>query len=140
MRHETAVVIAAAPAEVWAVLADVPNWPEWTPTVRSVAALDGDLRTGHRYRVEQPGMAAAVWEVVELEPGTSFGWATRFAGARMVAGHWIRAVDAGAEVTLRIDFTGGFAGLLAPLVGGRIRRFVDTEAAALKQTCEAPRQ
>ncbi|TDD42321.1 SRPBCC family protein [Saccharopolyspora elongata] len=138
MRHETTVTIAASPPEVWAVLADVLNWPEWTPTATSIAALDGELRVGHRFRVKQPGVAAAVWDVVEVEPGVSFVWATRFAGSRMVATHRIEATDAGSEVRLRIDFTGGFALLLAPVMAGRIRRFVEAEAAALKRTCEAP--
>lgn len=138
MRHETTVTISAPPAEVWAVLADVPGWPGWTPTVSSVEALDGELRVGHRFRVKQPGVAAAVWDVAEVEPGASFCWATRFAGGRMVASHWIRATGEGSEVQLRIDFTGGLARLLTPLVAGRIRRFVEEEAAALKRACESP--
>jgi uncharacterized protein YndB with AHSA1/START domain len=138
MRHETTVAIEVSPAEVWAVLADVQNWPKWTPTASSIVALDGDLRIGNRYLVKQPGVAAAVWDVVELEPGASFGWATGFAGGRMVAGHWIEPTGTGSAVRLRIDFTGGFAWLLTPLVAGRIRRLVETEAAALKHVCEAP--
>ncbi|MER7078098.1 Polyketide cyclase / dehydrase and lipid transport [Saccharopolyspora kobensis] len=139
MRHESTASISAPQDEVWAVLADVPGWPRWTPTVSSVAALDGELRVGRRFRVKQPGVAAAVWEVVEVEPGSSFCWATRFAGGRMVASHWIRAAGEGSEVRLRIDFTGGLARLLTPLVAGRIRRFVDEEAAALKRICESSR-
>ncbi|MGW5644875.1 SRPBCC family protein [Saccharopolyspora sp. NPDC003752] len=138
MRHETTVAIAASPAVVWALLADVPNWPEWTPTATSIAALDGELRVGHRFLVKQPGVAAAVWDVIAVEPGVSFDWATRFGGGRMVAAHRIEATDSGSEVRLRIDFTGGFAWLLTPVVAGRIRRFVESEAAALKRTCEAP--
>ncbi|MER6993761.1 SRPBCC family protein [Saccharopolyspora hirsuta] len=138
MRHESTVVISASPGEVWAVLADVPGWPGWTPTVSSVAALDGELRVGHRFRVKQPGVAAAVWDVVEVEPGSSFSWATRFAGGRMVASHWIRPADSGSEVRLQIDYSGGLAPLLTPLVSGRIRRFVEAEAAALKRECESP--
>ncbi|MER7013351.1 SRPBCC family protein [Saccharopolyspora sp. NPDC000359] len=135
MRHETSVVISAPPDEVWAVLADVPGWPGWTPTVNSVVALDDGLQVGHRFRVEQPGVPAAVWHVVEVEPGSSFSWATRFAGGRMVASHWIRPTGDGSEVRLRITYSGGLAPLLTPLVSRRIRRFVEAEAAALQRTC-----
>jgi len=39
------VDIAAPPGGVWAVIADVERWPEWTPTVTRLQRLDRGQRS-----------------------------------------------------------------------------------------------
>jgi len=136
MRHHVTVRIAASPADVWAVLADVLAWPTWTPTVTSVAALSRALDVGSRYWVKRPGALPAVWEVTDCVPEESFAWATRIAGSRIAAGHRLAGDGAGSTVTITLDHTGGLAGPLDLLLGKRIRRMVDVEAANLKARCE----
>jgi carbon monoxide dehydrogenase subunit G len=40
MRYETQVAIHATPEAVWAVLAEVERWPEWTPSMTLVRRLE----------------------------------------------------------------------------------------------------
>ena len=50
---------SATPERIWAILADVERWREWTPTVLSIEPLTaGGLRMGAKYRVT-PAEAAA---------------------------------------------------------------------------------
>jgi Polyketide cyclase / dehydrase and lipid transport len=47
------VRVAAAPQRVWEVLADVENWPSWTPSVTSITRLDGGpLRIGSKVKIK----------------------------------------------------------------------------------------
>jgi uncharacterized membrane protein len=51
MRYERTVEIDAPAEKVWSVLADVENWPKWTPSVRQVEPLDdSDAKVGSRFR------------------------------------------------------------------------------------------
>lgn len=139
MRYEIAVGIDAAPEKVWAVLADVERWPEWTPSMRMVKRLkDGPFAAGSTVRVRQPRLPQAVYTVTEYEPGQAFTWATRFPGITITAGHYVLSREDGhATVRLTVDQTG----LLAPLVGlfaARLtRRYVTQEADGLKRRCES---
>lgn len=133
MRYEATVETTAEPAAVWALLADVTHWPAWTPTMTSVTPLaDGPLRVGNRYRVRQPGIPQATWEVTELVEDSSFVWVRHLPGARLVAGHDVLPNESGGStIVLSLDLTGALAGLLGALTAKQIRRSVDTEAASL---------
>lgn len=139
MRYEIAVDIDAAPEKVWAVLADVEHWPEWTRSMIRVQRLeDGPFGLGSTARVRQPRLPQAVYTVTEYEPGQNFTWATRSPGITIVGGHHVVSREDGhATVRLTVDQTG----VLAPLVGlfaGRLtRRYVTLEAEGLKRRCES---
>ena len=73
------VIINASPAAIWQVLADVERWPTWTPTVLEVEPLTSNgakngLKVGARYRVVQPKLRPAVYEVTECAPHQAFTW------------------------------------------------------------------
>jgi uncharacterized membrane protein len=129
--------IAARPERVWAVLRDVERWPEWTPTVTTVTPLDrGPLAVGSRARIRQPKLLPAIWRVTALEEGRSFSWATRTAGVRVTARHWVEPAPGGSRATLAIEFSG----LLGPIVARLTRRmcegYLALEASGLKARSE----
>jgi uncharacterized membrane protein len=128
-----------APAErVWAVLADVARWPEWTDSIDDVRLHTDSLRVGSTAAVKQPRLPRSTWLVTEVEPGRGFTWVSRSGGVTTRAEHAIEPAEPGCRVRLTLDQSG----LLAPLVGalfGRLtRRYVDLEADGLKRRCEQP--
>ena len=141
MQFETTVEIDATPEDVWAVLVDVPRWPEWTDSMNEVGWLDGaTARVGSRARIKQPGMPALTWTVTELADGQSFDWQTSSTGVRTVGTHTVTASgDGHSALTLGLRQSGPLAGLIGALTGSRTRRYVQMEADGLKQAAESRR-
>ena len=140
MQYEHTVDIAATPEAVWRVIADIERWPDWTPTMTSVEALDQlPLRPGLRARVKQPGLRASVLTVTAVEEGRRFQWAAKQPGLAFSADHAIEATSQGSRVRLAVEFRGRLATLVAAFYGRKIRSYVDTEAASLKVRAEAAR-
>ena len=95
--------IAAAPEQVWSVLADIKEMRRRSPElVVMLPLLRGGLRSGQQY-LGINRRKAAVWPthnvVTACEPGRLLAWDTRTSGA-----HWIyelQAEGAGTRVTHR---------------------------------------
>lgn len=142
MRYEKRVRVDAAAGTVWRLLADLGNWPGWTPTVTSVTVEDAraagpEVAVGQRAVVKQPGRRPAVYTVQEVVPGRRFQWGRSSGGVRQRADH--RVEPDGAErcsVTLVFAMEGPVGGPLGRLGAGTIRKTVDTEAASLKAAAE----
>ncbi|MBX6383274.1 MAG: SRPBCC family protein [Microbispora sp.] len=138
MRFETSVDIDAPVERVWQVLTDVTKWPEFTPTTTKVEPLgDGPLAVGGRFRVKQPGLPLTIWQVTELIENRSFTWRAETGGVVTVGTHVLTPRDGGVSAQLGIEQSGPLAPLMSLLIGGRVRRYVRTEAESLKQRCES---
>ena len=82
MITDSGVEIEAPAGVVWDVFSDVERWPEWTASVTRLVALDGPgLAVGKRFEIKQPRMPKLVWEITDLNPGTSWTWVQRSPGA-----------------------------------------------------------
>ncbi|HVY65823.1 MAG TPA: SRPBCC family protein [Gammaproteobacteria bacterium] len=138
MRIETSMLIAAPPERIWPALANVAAWPDWLPTVTRVEPLDGaELAPGRRYRITQPRLQTAVWTVTALEAGSGFVWESRSPGMRVVGGHTIeRTSGAESRLTLGIEFKGVVGAIVGRVYASLTRRYIATEAAALKTLAE----
>lgn len=139
MDIQRVIDITAPREQVWATMADVERWPEWTDSVRSVERLDQTpFRVGSRARVRQPRLPTALWTVTALEPGRSFTWQSIIPGLTSVGVH---TVDATGDRTSRVTLSITWSGLLAPVIrllfGNLSRRYVSMEAQGLKRRCEA---
>ena len=139
MDIEQAIDVAAPPDVVWAVVADVERWPEWTASMSRVERLDqGPFQVGSRARVRQPRFPAVVWSVTALEAGRYFEWQAATPGLLSVGRH---RVDPAGEDASRAILSITWSGLLAPVIrlffGSLSRRYVEMEAQGLKRRCES---
>jgi len=136
------VIINASPAAIWQVLADVERWPSWTPTVLDVQPITTnghkcELKVGARYRITQPKLRPAVYEVTECAPHQAFTWIQKAPGATMIADHRLSAFSSGTEVELSFSTEGVLGAILGSVYSKRIAGYVRTEALSLKQHCES---
>lgn len=140
MHSVARVIIQANPAAIWQVLTDVERWPRWTPTVLDVQPLTNHgFHVGSRYRITQPKLRPAVYEVTECIPHQAFTWVQKAPGATMIADHRINACDGdGAEVELTYTTEGLLGGILGNMYAKRILEYLRTEARSLKAHCESP--
>jgi carbon monoxide dehydrogenase subunit G len=138
MIFETSIDIAAPPAVVWPIMADVERWPEWTATVTSARPVGGGaLAVGQRVWVRQPKLPPAQWRVTEIAPGRGFTWVSGAPGARVFARHTIAPAGSGSRVTLTIDYRGPIGALFGWLLRKINRSYLAIEAAGLKARSEA---
>ena len=135
MITDSAIEIEAPPALVWEVFSDVERWPEWTASVTSLRALDGPgLAVGKRFEIKQPRLPKLVWEVTGVEEGASWTWEQRSPGGRTVASHEVIGTDGGRTlVRQRLDQQGPVGALVARLMHGTTKRYLELEARGLKQ-------
>jgi len=137
MRHFSITVDIAAPtARVWAVIRDVEQWHDWTPSITSVELLDGTFGLGHRARVRQPRLLPAVFEITALVEGRSFTWAARHPGVVATAAHSVESNANGSRATLSLRFDGPLGGLVGRFSRGLIERYLALEADGLKARSE----
>lgn len=132
--------INAPPDAVWAILADVARWGDWTSTVRRIERLDsGAFAAGSRARMRLRGAwAATVWRVTAFDEGRSFTWESRIGpGAVSVADHEVTPSGSGTSLMLRVSMRGPFAGAAAAIFARVSRENVQIEGDGLKARAEA---
>lgn len=131
--------IAATPARIWPVIANVEDWPQWLPTMTSVKRMGaGALEVGARYRLEQPRLRPTVWTVVNVEPSNTFAWEARWPGARALATHSLTAGPGGStRLVLQVSFSGPMSLLARAIAGRTVQEYLSLEAAAVKRHFEA---
>ena len=138
MFTEDAIEIDAPPQLVWEVFSAVEHWPEWTASVTSLVGLDGPgLAVGKRFAIKQPGMSKLVWDVTEIDPGSSWTWVQRSPGVLVSARHDVSAQSGGRSlVRQQLDQRGVLGALVGRLMAKKTKRFLELEAQGLKARSE----
>jgi len=128
MRHQliTEIVIDAEPAAVWAVLTDLPAYPDWNPFIVEAA---GNLIVGARLRnrIQPPDGKAMVFRpvITEFQSDRVLEWLGRLGIPGIFDGlHRFELVPSG-EAT-RLIHSERFRGVLV----GMMRRSIDSEIRA----------
>ena len=126
--------IRAKPEVVWAVLADIDNWPNWNPDIKE-AKLTGGLKVGSVFRWKSgPGTITSTLE--EVEPPREIGWSGRSMG--IIAVH-VHRLEPSAEGT-RVHAEESFDGLMVRVFKGAARKTlqkgIDGGLASLKKEAE----
>jgi len=138
MITDRSIAVDAPAPVVWEIFSDVQRWPAMTPSVRALQPLDGPaLAVGSRFRISQPRFPTMVWEVTEVDPGSSWTWVQRSPGATTSAVHEV--IAQGPERTLvrqRIDQRGPVGAVVARLTRRITPRYMDQEAEGLKAMAE----
>lgn len=139
MITDDSIEVAAPPATVWDVFADVERWPTWTGSVTRLTPLDGpDIEVGRRFEVVQPRFPRLVWEVVAVEPGRSWTWRQHSPGGTTDATHELEPLPSGRTlVRQRIDQRGPVGVVVGALTRSLTRRYLRMEAEGLKAASEA---
>jgi carbon monoxide dehydrogenase subunit G len=131
-------ITTAHPDAIWRILADVEHWPDWTPTVVEVKPLgNAGLTVGAHYRVTQPKLRPAVYEVIECTPNKAFVWVRRFPGGTMIADHRLVPRSGGTEVELSFVPRGILAAIISTIFSRLIQEYVRAEARSLQRQCES---
>jgi hypothetical protein len=98
----SSINIAATPEDVWAVVADLANYPQWHPAFQSVT---GPLTVGSTLTIKttSPTTGNSVTlkvKVLTVEPGTELAWASRLLGITTITRRFLlRSADGGTELT-----------------------------------------
>ncbi len=96
------ITIAATPENVWAVLADLDNYPQWHPSYHSVT---GQLAVGGTLtiRTTSPNTGNPVTlkvKMLAVEPDTELAWASKLLGITTIKRQFLlRSADGGTELT-----------------------------------------
>ena len=131
------IAIAAPPARVWQVMADLEAWPQWTGSVARIDTLEwATTGVGSRFRVEQPKLKPAEFTTTEWTPGNGFTWESRLPGVHSTAEHRIEANGEGSDVELRLRFAGPMSWPVALFYRALVRRYMRMEAEGLKARAE----
>ncbi len=141
MITDSSIEVEAPAATVWDVFTDVERWSEWTASIERVVPLDGaGIEVGKRFEIKQPRMPKLVWEVTEVEPGTSWTWRQRSPGATTFATHEVVPHGAGRTlVRQRIDQRVPVGVLTGILMLRLTKRYLELEAQGLKARSEQSR-
>lgn len=134
---DSAIDIDAPAKLVWDVFSDVERWPEWTESVTSLRALDGPgLAVGKRFEIKQPRLPKLVWEVTQVDEGSSWTWEQRSPGGRTVAVHEVHPDGDRTLVRQRLDQQGPVGSLVARFMRATTKRYLELEAQGLKARSE----
>lgn len=124
---------------MWRLLCDVERWPEVLPTITSVEAMQtaGPPAVGSRYRVRQPGLATAVYEITKWHPDAGFVWAARAVGLVTTARHAISEVETGSQLELEIEWSGPLSPIIGYFYGSKALQMIETEAETFARLAHA---
>ena len=129
--------IEAPPAQVWQVLADIDQWPSWSPGVESVVCVtpesDGEQTA---YRIDQPPLPHALWTVTDWRPEVGFTWQTHGASSLLTMTFRLQPSAVGTDASVDLHWSGAMAWMARAAYGPVSLRYADSHLRALKAVCD----
>jgi hypothetical protein len=136
----TTIEIAATPESVWAVLADLPSYPQWHPVYRAVT---GQLSAGSKLTITTTlptsgrTMTAKV-KVLTAEPGTELRWVSKLLGLTISERRFLLSPAGGGTSLVQAEtYRGLAAGRGTSKLISRIQDSFTAINQAIKQQAEA---
>lgn len=138
LQVERHILIDASARRVFAIYADVANWPAWDPDTRR-ASLDGPFAAGSTGRLTPTRGRAVTMRLTRVEPDVCFTVQADIPLFRMVFEHELVPQRDAVRVTHRATFTGPLSFLLGrmlvrqlesglPVTLGRLKRLAEGRA------------
>jgi hypothetical protein len=128
------VPVAAAASLVWAVLVDIPSWPNWNTDVRDVQVPNG-VRPGATFTWRSgPGRITSTFAVVE--PERELSWTGSTLGIHAVHVYRLEAWPDSTTVVIEESWTGLPARLLRRRCQAMLDAALDSGLARLKSAVE----
>lgn len=124
------IQIDAPPETVWAVMADLSDWPTWNSDVRSMT-FDGRLEPGSRFRWKS-GAASLASTLQAVEAPHEIGWTGQTMGIHAVHVFHFESMDGGTLARSAESFRGLIPSVLTKYSRGIIQRGIDGILASLK--------
>lgn len=110
LKAQKSIEISAPVNTVWALLADIPDWPKWQPDV-TTAEIEGELAVGSIFRWKAAGLNITS-TLQEVQPDQQIGWTGKSVGMQAVH-HWtLESIENGTRVSTEESLNGWFARLL----------------------------
>jgi hypothetical protein len=138
----TEIRINAAPQNVWRVLTDFKNYPNWNPFIKSI---QGDLKVGGKLMavIAPPDSNAMTFKptVLVATPNREFRWLGHFIIPGLFDGeHIFELLDNGDGTTTlvhREEFKGMMVSMMKKMLDDNTKRGFEMMNAALKKEAEA---
>ena len=131
--HEESIEVAATPAQVWKLFADVVSWKKWNAGIESIE-MHGPFAAGTTFSMKPPGEDGFTSKLLEVSENEGFVDETVIDGTCVVVDHRLALLPSGkTRVTYSTEITGAAAAEFGPMVTGD---FADV-LAALKRLVES---
>jgi Polyketide cyclase / dehydrase and lipid transport len=145
IRSQSCVTIASSVPEVWAYVCDVGRWQEWAPTVRECwVDGGGPLQPGSRLKQRAKGIFGSTRSRSQRVTAVEAPRRVAFAGPMGTsAARWgmeLEPLDerqTEAMMWVEVDLRNVMRAIPGRVLGGRIRRVMDIEMAAIKAAVES---
>jgi uncharacterized protein YndB with AHSA1/START domain len=126
--------------EVYSYLVDLEHIPDWNWAISETRKMTpGPVAVGTRYLQSRrvPAPASEVLEITDLEPERRIGVQGTLVDLPVDLVYDLEPIEEGSRLTNTVELrAGGVAGLVAPIIGGRIKRSVAGNLARLKARLE----
>ena len=135
MKFSSSIVINAPPDDVFALVDNLEDWPQWIPSIKKIEKLsEGPLREGSQIRITAKSSVTIklLMTLTEFIPGQRGVLEGSVWGTRMVRYYNFEAVDQDTKLTAGGEVTG----LLAPLVRRGGQRLSEEIVQAAKKKIE----
>jgi Polyketide cyclase / dehydrase and lipid transport len=139
MNFQHSVSIAAKPADIFNLYANVDGWSKWDPEVIE-SSINGTFTSGAVGMIKPKGASKSKIELIEVKPNVGFKIQCKLPLCIMTFGHELVSEGSTTTATHRVTFTGLLAPLFGRLIGTGIKLTLPTSLQGLKQASEASQQ
>ena len=135
MQFEFSTLINASPATIYALYADVANWPQWDPDVKS-ASVNGAFVSGATGVIVPNGGPKSEIRFLDVVANKSFSAQCKLPLCVMRFEHDLTAQGPQTQATHRVVFEGLLAPLFGRLIGSGMRKTLPKAMLSLKAHAE----